>query len=427
MIAVNIGKTFLRAYNEKYECHYTAKEFFVKEYFPLFFDHEKYMQWITNSPFVQGIKKGKLPTPVERKEKLETLQSKISGNAPDASIAIGFPSLDPVATTSGQVTGLELPLHEEEAYLSWIGGGFGIGIKGGLSLLFNDKDLLLDLFQGWKIYRDYLNNTSELRGNQINTWNGQWIAHRYNEHSYDESDPTASFAPFDSTKEGGVEVKTINWTEVLIGLARQHPDALFTGYVYSLGQTNITIGFIPFNLPRIKCTYDLYEKYFGTSNNDQVRNLFGTEIGFTKACQMGSIGVNALEPKGFRNSLSKGELPKYTEEKEISFKTYQIWLLAMLNNEELWEKATQFAEILHAYATSDKKAKTGKSQQVKNLLMSVNQSQFIERATDLVKESEDTHALDQMVHLVNGMPLDNVPYFLTLLRFKYAVIDKLNN
>ena len=138
MIAVNIGKTFLRAYNEKYECHYTAKEFFVKEYFPLFFDHGKYMQWITNSPFVQGLKKGESPAPAKRKEKLETLLGNLSRNAPDASIAIGFPSLNPIATTSGQVTDLELPLHEEEAYLSWIGGGFGIGIKGGLSLLFND-------------------------------------------------------------------------------------------------------------------------------------------------------------------------------------------------------------------------------------------------------------------------------------------------
>ena len=57
MIATNIGRTFLKAYNKKNESNYSAKDFFNEKYFPLFFDDDKYMQWVTNSPFVQGIKK----------------------------------------------------------------------------------------------------------------------------------------------------------------------------------------------------------------------------------------------------------------------------------------------------------------------------------------------------------------------------------
>ena len=72
MIAANIGKIFLEAYNEKFKCNYSAKEFFVEKYFELFFNHGKYMQWVTNSPFVQGIKKGVIPTIQERKIKLDT-------------------------------------------------------------------------------------------------------------------------------------------------------------------------------------------------------------------------------------------------------------------------------------------------------------------------------------------------------------------
>ena len=56
MIAATIGRKFLLAYNRKFGTHYDAKTFFTEQYFPLFFDHEKYMQWVTNSPFVQGIK-----------------------------------------------------------------------------------------------------------------------------------------------------------------------------------------------------------------------------------------------------------------------------------------------------------------------------------------------------------------------------------
>lgn len=173
MIAANIGRIFLNAYNEKFNSNFTAKDFFIEKYFTLFFDHEKYMQWVTNSPFVQGIKKGVYPTLAERKLKLETLIDKISNNTADASIAIGFPSLDLTASTSGQITSMDLPLKAEDVYLSWIGSGLGIGVQSGLSLLFSQKQILLDLYEGWQLYRDFLNKTPQLRGNQINTWNGQ--------------------------------------------------------------------------------------------------------------------------------------------------------------------------------------------------------------------------------------------------------------
>ena len=37
-------------------------------------------------------------------------------------------------------------------YLSWIGSGLGIGIKGGLILLFENDQILLNTFDGWKYY-----------------------------------------------------------------------------------------------------------------------------------------------------------------------------------------------------------------------------------------------------------------------------------
>lgn len=427
MIAANIGRIFLKAYNEKYKSNFSAKHFFVEKYFTLFFDHGKYMQWVTNSPFVQGIKKGVSPTTQERKIKLDTLVDKISKNDADASIAIGFPSLDLIASTSGQITSMKLPLNEEDVYLSWIGGGFGVGVQSGLSLLFADQRILLDLFEGWQLYRDYLNKTPELRGNQINTWNGQWLAHRYNKRTFNPQNPTASFDAFGTMKDGGMEINTQAWTKVLVGIARTYPDTNLTTYVYSLGQTNITIGFIPFELPKILQPYNLYEKYFNTINIEAVEHLFGTALGFTKACQMGAIGVNALEPKGFKDSLEKGIIPKYypnDEEKKINFNTYQIWLLSMLNNEQLWEKSYQIAKTLNDYSMSDKNAKKVKSQEVTNLLASLNKKQFIEGLTFIVKGSENSELLTSIAELVHSMPIDNVPYFLTLIRFQYAIVNK---
>ncbi len=209
MIAATIGRKFLLAYNRKFGTHYDAKTFFTEQYFPLFFDHEKYMQWVTNSPFVQGIKKGKCLTAVERREKLRILQEKIERDEADASIAIGFPSLDSTATTSGQITNLKLPVSREDVYLSWIGSGFGVGVQGGLSILFEQEQILMALFEGWRIYREYLERMQGLRGNQINTWNGQWLAHYFSDH-FIEDEPLIGFQPF-AAKEDGYEVVTRSW------------------------------------------------------------------------------------------------------------------------------------------------------------------------------------------------------------------------
>lgn len=424
MIAATIGKRFLKAYNEKFGHSYAAKDFFTQKYFPLFFDNEKYMQWITNSPFVQGIKKGAPPSAPERKQKMQSLIEKVSNNNADASIAIGYPSLDLTATTSGQITNLNLPLNQDDVYYSWIGSGLGIGVQGGLSILFDREEVLLDLFEGWEVYREYLDRTPKLRGNQINTWNGQWIAHRYNPRTFNANDKIENFNEFGNMKDGGMEVNTQSWTQVMIGISRNYSDQV-TGYVYNLGQTNTTIGFIPFNLPQIRKPFDLYEKYFGTSQKDQVEQLFGTAFGFTKACQMGSIGINALEPKGLREFIQNGKIPSYNdkdEEKKINFNTYQIWLLAMLNNEQLWDNAQKIAATLNKYASSSDKGKKDKSNNIKPVLSSVNKKQFIDNLTTVVEDDTNKTEYLEMAKLINSMPVDNVPYFLTLIRFQFAAI-----
>lgn len=435
MIAANIGKIFLDAFNEKYQSNFSAKEFFIEKYYEIFFNHNKYMMSAGNSPLENPkiswdkMRTGKIPyeTAAKRKDRFTKTIEKIDAGPADASIAIGFPTMDLTATTSGQVTNLNLPIKTEDIYLSWIGSGLGVGVQGGLSLLFSNEQILLDLFDGWQVYRDYLNCTPSLRGNQINTWNGQWIAHRYDKLSYDAANQTASFNPFGVMKDGGMEVNTQTWTKVLIGIARNYPEISLIAYIYNLGQMNITLGFIPFELPRIRRPFELYEKYFGTTKIELVEKLFGTAIGFTKACQMGVIGANALEPSGFRDCMDKGVVPKYNptdEEKIINFNTYQIWLLAMLNNEQLWEKAQQIASALNEYTISERSSRTTRSQEVANLLASVNKKQFIEALTAIIAKSQEVSQLIYIAELVHKMPNDNVPYFLTLIRFQYAVVNK---
>lgn len=430
MIASAIGKKFLKVYNEKFHTDYSAKQFFEEIYYPLFFDHHKYMMTAGNSPLQNPpiswgeMISGKKPyeTVEKRSERFVKLINKIENNEPDASIAIGYPSLDLQATTSCQVSNMKLPISKDDVYLSWIGGGLGIGV-GALSILFDKPQILLDLFAGWIIYRELLEVTPNLKGNQINTWNGQWLAHRYST-MYIEDDPTANFNPF-STKDGLMSIDTQSWTKVLIAISKQFHDLQAMGYVYNIGKMNITVGFIPFILEQIRRPVDLYQKFFGMEDGYKAEPLYGTAFTFSKACQAGSIGVKALEPKGIKEYLVNGKLPKYekeSNEKRISFNTYQIWILAMLNNEELWVKAQELANELHLYEQGAVQAKSDRKNKVKTVLQSTQKKNFIENLTPIVTETENKVIFKSIASLVNLMPTDNVPYFLTLVRFQYAVI-----
>ncbi len=427
MIAANIGKIFLDAYNEKYQSNYTAKEFFVEKYWSLFYNNEKYMQWITNSAFNPGNHLGDISTE-GRKLKLTSLINSISQNKFDEKNVIGYSISDLTGTTSGQVTNLELPIKENEAYLSWIGSGFGIDLDG-FSILIPNANILLDIYEGWAFYRDYLNKTTNLKGNQIDAWNSQWLRHRYHKLTYDPDNPYALFNPLDVNNEGKIVIGKLPWSKVLFGLAKEYPSLTFTSYVYKLGfnTPNVTIGFIAMLLPKVKYTTDLYEKIFGMSNKLLAESFFGTEMGFTKACELGSIGVNALEPKGFRDCFKKGVIPKYNandEEKSINFNTYLIWLLAMLNNEKLWDTSREIALQLIKYKAGAEKSRMNRKTDVEKLLSSTTSKQFLQNLIPLIEEEKEVADFEEIGKLVHLMPNDNFPYFSTLIRFQYALLNK---
>lgn len=431
MITSNIGKIFLDAYNEKYGTSYDARTFFLEQFYPLFFDQNKYMMTAGNSPLENpklswdDMIKGKKPfeTPEQRKIRFEKLIKKIEESEADASIARGYASLDVTATTSGQVTDLKLPNSQEEIYTSWIGDALGIGVQGGFSILFSNKEILLDIFEGWKLYRKCLNETSMLKGNQINTWNGQWLSHYYDPREYNADMPLAGYNPFNVNKDGIISIDTQTWTKILIGISKKYRNAQILGYIYSIGQTNTTIGFIPFDLTQIRRPIHLYEKIFGMSNGRNAESLWGTAIGFKTACTYGAIGIKAMEPKGLRDYVYKGKQPKAHNYDNINYNVYIIWIYAMLNNDELWEKSQELAELLNeASSDKDKSISTKRKNLVETMLNATNKKQFIAAAAEVVSFIGKIDEFKGIVKEIHGMPTDNVPYFLTLLRFQYKTL-----
>ncbi|MFV0522393.1 MAG: hypothetical protein ACK5MI_08225 [Mangrovibacterium sp.] len=471
MIASTIGKTFLKAYNSKYSKDYSAKEFFEKEYFQLFFNHPKYMQWVTNSPFVQ-MKSGQKPhllSSDDRLEKLDNLHSKIDNGEIDASIAIGYPASEvkEFATTSGLVTDIESKHTPEEVYLSWIGGGLGIGIAGGYSIFFDNEEILLTLYEGWKQYRSLLNDEglSEMRGNQINTWNGQWLNFRLGRSYYDDFDyATLEREGALSINTNNIEVSTISWSQLFFNISNMLNGQTIPGYVYSLGQTNKTLGFCTFQFSGARTIRKFYSQLFGENaaidDSRDYERLYGIHI--KRAFEMGTIGMQALEPDGLRKyygdsnniRLSKPNIKQKTDEGEddfatrkrtayekdrnniINYRTYKTWLMAMItkNKEENLNYSREVAEALHEY-----RARGSKTDRVNliqgDLLGAKSKKAFIDAlvkvvvdtTADILKEKcneESLRVYKELRDRVHMMNSEDFGYFVVLLKFDYAYTER---
>ena len=432
MITTVIGRVFLDEYNKRNHSQYDAKTFFIEKYHKLFFDDAKYMQWVQNSPFVQMKKGQKVETLTaeERKEKLDELISKIEAGARDASVAIGYSASEEkdFATTSGQVTNIDLNVTADDIFCSWIGSSLAVCVQGGLNILFYNPEILYDIYEGWSLYRSALNSMGHLKGNQIFTWNGQWLSHRYDKRAFLRESPMADFSPFETAKDGTMSVSVQSWTKILVRISQTFHGVSLLGYVYNIGQMKTTVGFIPIILPDIRKPSELYEKIFGIEESRKAEPLFGTAVGFEKACQSGSVGLKALEPKGLRASIEQGLLPKYSdnENKKIEFHAYLIWIMAMLNSNDLWGRAEKLATILKQYASSDRNARTGKSNKVKETLKATGKKDFIKGLTEIISDADNVDEIKGVAKLVNDMPNDNVPYFLTLIRFLYVAETNTN-
>jgi hypothetical protein len=444
MYAAQVGRTILERYRKKESRPYmTAKEFFDEVFFPLFFDDERYLMVANNSKFDQAYKqKKKKPLTQEvRRVALEDTHIAISElEVHEGHLYLGGYTKNIEAPTSSQITNLAIPLDEELTYLSWFGTAAGVGVKGGYSLLFTDGTILDKIVEGWGWYRHYMEQTPNLKPHQIDTWNGQWL-NLITRTVFKPLDPfldiPSSFVS--DNKQGGAQLETIPWSSLLFAvanLAKVGPNGLFV-YVYSLGQTNTSIGFIPIHLQQVKRLYDVYkavDKSTNRLNINRFRMLYETEFGFYTACKLGAIGLRSLEPKNVKQYISGKDgppsIPKLRNDKDkLSFTFYKTWITAMLDNDTLVGKAKKLARSLYAIQPDDRGKKVIVTKRNK-VLEANSQRQLVEAATSLLEdrnivdqESFDVNSIREVVYEALALPVGRVPLFLSLVRFETALLN----
>lgn len=294
-------------------------------------------------------------------------------------------------------------------------------------MLIDEDSVLRALLEGWELYRTYLDQTPGLKGNQITTWNGQWLAHRFG-WDYHPEDPLRDFDPH-VTSTG---ISTKDWAQLLFALARHLPDRQLTVYLYSLGNTNQTIGFRKLLLPEVQHMAELHERLFGDVEGVSARRLadaFEPAFSIYRACKQGAIGLKALQPDRLRKYMPgrrDSKMPGTTrsENKFTRYLIFQTWIIAMLNNEDLIDTTEQLAEALREYAQSDDTTTTTK-RTAEQVLEASHRREFLESLSVVIKD-DATHAdlIDEIGDEVVKMPSSDFPLFATLLRLKYHVFSQ---
>ena len=435
MYTAYIGKRLIELVNQRDGKERSAQEFFDEVYIPLFFMNERYLQHVNNSKFDQAYKqKKKMPLTTEvLVNALSGQHEKILTDAPDGSFFLGGAAAEASAGTSGQVTDLVLPITEHEVYASWIGAAMGVGVSGGLNVLMDSDEVLLALYEGWYRYREYLTQTPNLKPHQVNTWNGYWLTNVFDAR-FDPDYPFANKTPDIKTdaKTGTASIETTSWIKVIFALSERMPKQLLNTYVYSLSQMNTTVGFVAMELPAVRYLNELYQKISresGVLTTDSFDTLYDTALGFQRACELGKIGIPALEPKQLRDYMpGRGTSKPFKPPKDkddpiiITYNLYQTWIIAMLNNQQLIDLTTKVASVLNEFANEGDRSKTTKSRSVDELLKSATRKPFIEHLAKMTAESEDKATLfDEVGDTVVLMPTTDFPLFMALLKLKYAV------
>jgi len=429
-----IGKKFLNLYNEREGKSLTAAAFFDEVFFELFFRDGSHLIHVSNSPFFQKPKDEDVKKHGSKSlAQYNSLRKKLSNGVPSGAVFVGYAAEEIQATTSGQLSTIDCKIDAEEMYASWIGEALGIGVNGGFVMLINEPDVLWALYKGWQHYRQFLQQTPNLKDKQIETWNGHWLAHRFSK-NYSSEDPWENFQVETSEVMGNIAIPTNAWSKVVFALSQKYPTQMLTAYAYNLSQTNTTLGFINLYLPEVRKMYEFRDAIFISERDTILRDKqieeLQTFFNFKGACKMGTIGLKALEPANLRAYMPKSSVPfaqgkdyKFSDEPSLlNYQLYKLWIIAMLNKTELLNLASDVATALRAFekpAQEDRGTKE-KSRLSEELRTASNIKAFIDKITEvLALTPHNADTFRPVVDQVLKMPADYFPLFATLMRFEY--------
>jgi hypothetical protein len=467
------GRKFLKKFNEIENKNLTPREFFVDIFYSLFYSGRNLMEAI-NSPFTNpsyslstfitrilkldyglewqksyiingNIQWNILPSEIKsnlesnlalyqdkrKKFLIDRFFEKIKNKEFDACMFIGGYAKELNSSTSFNMSSYyKHEIDEEEVIYSWIGKGLSVNMRGML-FLFDNEDILYDIYKGWKIYSKLLNlpQYEKYKSGQISTWNSHWLSDYY------FLVPSRKFNPL----EQYAELKSVSWIELIFRISNKFPNIEFNAYAYKLSKTNETYGNIIIETIKVNGFLNFCKTYFGDNsyltNPDLYSKILGTAYSMEKICEFGSIGILALKPELLRleeyfnktaeiNTKIK-KLYDQTFENNFNYNLYKIYLMTKLNILN-GDEFLKIAEYLHKFEDESRK---NNHILVDEILDSTNYSTCLQKITEAIKicteEHLDAHH-ETFRELINIISNNNAKFTdnMNLIKIQYYNVKK---
>jgi len=312
----------------------------------------------------------------------------------------------------------------------------------------------MDIFKGWKKYRKHL-NSCDLKPNQINFWNGQWI-----KLMYEGKDPTnidlEDLVDLEviEEKKDITKISGVTWTDLFFSMSGEFPNDTMMVYVYSLGQTNQTYGFIPFDFKKGNDILINFEALYGNEDIEVNKKMFGSS--FYHILNNGYLDLSSFQPKDIykylgnsetlnlskpKIKIKKNETEEEFEQRKLKliekdnnnldrFRTYQTYLLSIMKEkkEEIISIVKELAEALYKFEANDKKTKR-KNLIDHELLSAKSTNPFIRALVEVISEvkKEDLEIFYDIKHYVDEMSQVDFTYFTASLKFELAYLRRTYN
>ena len=171
----------------------------------------------------------------------------------------------------------------------------------------------------------------------------------------------------------------------------------------NFGSTNKSFGLLAIELPRFRYFDDLWEHLLGEQGleNKSLLDVFKAKFSLQKAARFGRIGLKALEPKDLEKLLfddDSANLKKLKKKDPYELTLYKTWIIAMLNNNEIYELSIRLADALLAYRQLGKTKSSTETEKHNNTEELLKQSRKPDFIVNLAEIKADAAASNHAEH-----------------------------
>lgn len=413
MITIKTGKIFCDRYNQENGTNLSPKEIFCEIIAPMAFKSNKYLINITNSKFftfLDDINKGKkviedfeevlddFCTELEKcNNGLMTTMNVFGGCA--------LPKSEKKEKTTMCLYNTNIYFNIDERYCSFIGAFFQLQF-GSHFVAINDSDFIWKLWNGIKIYKEYIECGDLLtKDKQINTWNTLYALYN-NDDNYDVNNIITN-----ELKEGGLSTEKNDFVTLMKII---YPLNIKYFETEAFGKLNTTSGVITLNPVKFRREYEYIESIFSDVENKKFNykgyyDIFGGDI-FYKMLQYGAISnkLHSVQQKWF--NLTDNEIKR--NKKNIN---YILKYLNFTMTQETIELAKKFVDTIKDQGNKQKKLNY--SYEMDNLLKSSTPTYMNKNLIKLIDKIGKNDDLVSIVSQINLMPRVEFSQFMTFAYF----------